>query len=479
MIQIRFITVAFCIFQLVYSPLVYAQSSTKPNIIIILADDIGYGDLGGLYGGKANTPNLNRLAEKGMVFTDFHSNGAMCSPTRAALLSGRYQQRVGIEDPLPGHWQEPGNGSVEGISSKNHSKPVTIADYLKTSGYSTAFFGKWHLGNHPNANPINYGFDEFRGLTSGCGDYFSKIDRYGYQDWWHNDQLTFQEGYSTDVITENGINFIKENKNQPFFLYLAHLGVHFPWQSPEDVNLQTRVKGEEFTSNKPGSHSKLGPHQPKDIPGILMEMIQSLDRNIGVLLEYLEEEGLDKNTLIIFTSDNGQYLNYDGETWPEVGSNGILRGEKGDLYEGGHRVPAVAYWPGKIPEGTISNETLMTFDILPTILDIIEKPLPNPESAYALDGNSFLSVLTQKSALPERMLYWKTPEAKAARMGDWKLIFDENNEAGALYNLKTDLSESKDLKSENPVIFQSILQSIKKWENEVAVKDRISSTAQN
>jgi arylsulfatase A-like enzyme len=470
MIYTRCIILAFCFFQWINPTPLWAQNNTRPNVIIILADDIGYGDLGGFYGGKAKTPNLNKLAEKGMLFTDFHSNGAMCSPTRAALLTGRYQQRVGIEDPLPGFWEAPGLGKVTGISTNTHPKPRTLADYLKASGYATAFFGKWHLGNHPDANPTNYGFDQFRGLTSGCGDYFSKIDRYGYQDWWHNDQLNFQEGYSTAVITQNGINFIEKNKSKPFFLYLAHLGVHFPWQSPEDGRLPTRIKGEDFTSNKPGSHSKLGPHQPKEIPGVLREMIQSLDHNVGLLIKYLEQEGLDENTLIIFTSDNGQYLDYDGETWPEVGSNGKLRGEKGDLYEGGHRVPAIACWPGKIPAGTVSNETLMSFDILPTILDIIEKPLPVPDSPYALDGRSFLDVLTQNDSLPERMLFWKTPEARAARKGDWKIIFDEYHQEGALYNLKRDLSENEDLKSRHPAIFQSLSQSIKKWEQTVALK---------
>ena len=447
---------------------IYAQNSALPNIIIILADDIGYGDLGGYYGGEADTPNLNRLAEKGMLFTDFHSNGAMCSPTRAALLTGRYQQRVGIEDPLPGHWQEPGIGSVIGISSNSHAKPKTIADHLKSAGYATAFFGKWHLGNHPNANPTNFGFDEFRGLTSGCGDYFSKIDRHGYQDWWHNDQLTFQKGYTTDVITSNGIDFIKKNKKQPFFLYLAHLGVHFPWQSPADSNLQTRIKGEDFTSNKPGSHSKLGPHQPKDVPEILKEMIQSLDRNVGLLVEYLEAEGLDKNTLVFFTSDNGQYLDYDGSTWPKVGSNGVLRGEKGDLYEGGHRVPAIAYWPGKIPENIISNETLMSMDILPTLLEIIGSPMPNQNGNHALDGSSFLNVITQKKEMPERTVFWKTPEAKAARKGSWKILFDEKNKEGLLFDLSTDISEMKNVKFSYPETFENLTRSLKIWENEVS-----------
>ncbi|GAB2988137.1 sulfatase-like hydrolase/transferase [Cyclobacterium sediminis] len=446
----------------------HAQNSAHPNIIIILADDIGYGDLGGWYGGEANTPHLNRLAQKGMLFTDFHSNGAMCSPTRAALLTGRYQQRVGIEDPLPGFWQKPGKGKVKGISDAKHAKPKTIANYLKETGYATAYYGKWHLGNHPDANPTKFGFDEFKGLTSGCGDYFSKIDRYGYPDWWHNDQLFFQKGYTTDVITSNGINFIKQHKKQPFFLYLAHLGVHFPWQSPEDEQLQTREKGKDFTSNKPGTQSKLGPHKPKDVPTVVHEMIESLDRNIGRLVQFLEEEGLADNTFIFFTSDNGQYLDYDGKTWPKVGSNGKLNGEKGDLYEGGHRVPAIAYWPGKIPENVISDETLMSMDILPTVLKIIGSPMPNQNGKNALDGTSFLDLITQRKAMPQRTIFWKTPEAKAARKGNWKILFDEENKEGMLVDLATDIGEKENKKSLHPEIFENLSSSLKAWEKKVS-----------
>ena len=322
------------------------QTDNPPNIIIIPADDLGYGDLGGYYGGNAKSPNLDRMAEEGMLFTDFHSNGAMCSPTRAALLTGRYQQRMGIDTALPGQWETTGKGLVEGISSPDNIKELSIAHYLKEAGYATGFFGKWHLGNHPDANPVHYGFNEFRGLTSGCGDYFSKLDRYGYRDWWHNDQLKFQEGYTTDVITDNGIRFMDKNKNKPFFLYLAHLGVHFPWQSPEDGSLEIRREGEDFTSNFPGPGSKLGPHQPAEVPGVLHQMIRNLDANVGRIMQYLKDNGLANNTLVFFTADNGQYLNYQGETWPEVGAIGGLSGVKSDLYEGGHRVPAMAWWRG-------------------------------------------------------------------------------------------------------------------------------------
>lgn len=449
-----------------YSLELVAEPS-PPNIIVILADDLGYGDLGGFFGGKAHTPHLNRLAEEGMLFTDFHSNGAMCSPTRAALLTGRYQQRLGIEDPLPGDWQRKGVGAIKGIASEDLHATPTMADYLKKAGYTTAFFGKWHLGNHPAANPRNFGFDEFRGLTSGDGDYFTKLDRYGYPDWWHNDKLSFQKGYTTDLITENGIRFIERNKKQPFFLYMAHLGVHFPWQAPSDAQLETRKEGTDYTSSQPGPASKLGPHAPDEVPDALVNMIEALDRNVGKLVAYLKAEGLDKNTLLFFTADNGQYLNYQGETWPAVGSNGVLRGEKSDLYEGGHRVPAIAWWPGKIPAGSRSQETLASFDLLPTFMDLTHQTLPDPKGPNQLDGKSMLPILTSGSTMPERILFWRTPEAIAVRKGPWKLLEDRINGTLALYHLEKDLSETSDRKLDYPQVVRELLRARDTWEQEM------------
>ncbi|WP_375583300.1 sulfatase-like hydrolase/transferase [Cyclobacterium xiamenense] len=443
---------------------------TRPNIIVILADDLGYGDLGGYFGGKAHTPHLNRLAEEGMLFTDFHSNGAMCSPTRAALLTGRYQQRLGIEDPLPGDWQEKGIGAIKGIAGDELYSSPTMADYLRKAGYATAFFGKWHLGNHPSANPLHFGFDEFRGLTSGDGDYFTKLDRHGYSDWWHNKRLSFQEGYTTDVITDNGIQFIKRHRTQPFFVYMAHLGVHFPWQSPEDGALETRIEGTDYTSSKPGPASKLGPHAPAEVPDALVAMIEALDRNVGKLMAYLKTAGLNQNTLIFFTADNGQYLSYQGDTWPAVGSNGLLRGEKADLYEGGHRVPSIAWWPGKIRAGSRSEATLASFDLLPTFLDLTDQPLPDPKGADRLDGQSFLSVLLSGKVMPERTLFWRTPEAIAVRKGPWKLLEDRENGSLALYNLERDLSETSDLKQDYPQLVRELFQARDAWEKEMDTK---------
>lgn len=441
------------------------HSDNPPNFIIILADDLGYGDLGGYYGGKAKSPNLTRLADEGMLFTDFHSNGPMCSPTRAALLTGRYQQRMGIETALPGQWETTGKGLVEGISSAENIKERSIAHYLKEAGYATGFFGKWHLGNHPDANPVHYGFDEFRGLTSGCGDYFSKLDRYGYRDWWHNDLLEFQEGYTTEVITDNGIRFMDKNKGKPFFLYLAHLGVHFPWQSPEDGGLEIRREGEDFTSNFPGPGSKLGPHQPGEVPEVLHKMINSLDANVGRIIQYLKDNGLANSTFVFFTADNGQYLNYQGETWPEVGSNGVLRGEKFELYEGGHRVPAIAWWPGKITPKSISHHTFMSFDLLPTFLDILEISEPIKSHPNKLDGASMLPVLLGKNVTETRTLFWRTPEERAVREGYWKFIESRNGEKTELFQLDEDISETRDVKTEHPEIVQKLREQMTEWEN--------------
>jgi arylsulfatase A len=441
------------------------QQDNPPNIIVILADDLGYGDLGGYYGGKAKSPNLDRMADEGMLFIDFHSNGAMCSPTRAALLTGRYQQRMGIETALPGQWETTGKGLVEGISSPDNIKELSIAHYLKKEGYATGFFGKWHLGNHPDANPVNFGFDEFRGLTSGCGDYFSKLDRFGYRDWWHNEQLKYQEGYTTDVITDNGIRFMDQNKDKPFFLYLAHLGVHFPWQSPEDGNLEIRREGEDFTSNFPGPGSKLGPHQPGEVPEVLHKMINSLDTNVGRIIQYLKDNGMANNTLVFFTADNGQYLNYQDETWPEVGSNGVLRGEKSDLYEGGHRVPAIAWWPGKIAPKSVSHQICMSFDLLPTFLDILNIPTPDTSHPNRLDGQSILPVLLGKIDLHPRTLFWRTPEEKAVREGVWKLVQSGNGDKVELFHLGQDISEVNNIKDQHPEIVQKLQKQMVAWES--------------
>lgn len=435
--------------------------SQRPNLLIILADDLGYGDPGGYYGGRAKTPNLNRLAEEGMLFTDFHSNGPMCSPTRAALMTGRYQHRLGIERALPTSWDD------LGIASQKNSKVITIAEYLHEAGYRTALYGKWHLGKHADANPSKHGFDDFRGMTCGCGDYFSKTDRNGISDWWHNDTLAFQKGYATNVIANNAVNFIRENKTDPIFLYVAFNAIHFPWQTAEDDGLEVRQKGGDYTGNFPGTRSKLGPHRPEDVPEILIQMIESLDAGVGKILDELDKQGISENTFVFFTSDNGGYLNYNGNIWPKVGSNGILRGQKGDLYEGGHRVPAMARWPGKITANQVSHQTAMTIDLLPTILEITGIPFPERDDDYALDGTSLLPLLTGKGEWNPRTLFWKMDQKKAVRSGKWKLVIPGRDQPAELYDLDSDLSEKTNLATQHPDVVEKLINGLTFWVNQV------------
>ncbi len=431
----------------------------RPNIIIILADDAGYGDLGGYYGGKANTPNLSLLAKQGMVFTDFHSNGPMCSPTRAALMTGRYQQRLGIERALPTDWDS------RGIGSDENANEVTMAQYLSESGYATGIFGKWHLGKHISANPVYHGFDEFRGLTCGCSDYFTKLDRNGYEDWWHNDQLFFEKGYISELITDHAIRFIEKNKDRPFFLYIPHLSVHFPWQAPEDGGLETRRHGEDFSGNYPGPQSKLGPHPPEKVPSVLIRMIEDLDERVGDIMNSLYHHGLDRNTLVVFTSDNGGYLNYHGKTWPLVGSNGSLRGQKTEVYEGGHRVPAIAWWPDQISSGTVCNQTIMSFDLLPTFIELIENISGKAiDVRNVLDGKSILTVLLNNGILPERTLFWRMDDQKAVRQGRFKMVIPGHHRNAELYDLDADIGESNDLAAQYPDIVREMQSDLRNWE---------------
>lgn len=445
----------------------------KPNIIIILADDLGYGDLGGYYGGNAKTPHINRLAQEGLTFTDFHTNGPMCTPTRASLLTGRYSQRLGVEAAQQSVMELPEN-----------ENEITMADYLGEIGYATGIIGKWHLGSPPEGNPVNFGFDKFTGYHGGCLDYFTKYDRWGVKDWWHNEELVYEDGYVTDLITEHSIQYIKDHKDDPFFLFVSHLAIHFPWQGPEDGNLETRRKGEDFTSNYPGPQSKLGPHQPEQVPSVLHSMVEELDVSVGRIMETLHEQGLDRNTLVIFASDNGGYITYPvilndedaalipgfqaGITepiWPNVGSNGPLRGQKTQIYEGGHRVPAIAWWPGKIPALSVSDQTIMTMDILPTVLDILNINIPPEDSPNFIDGISILPLLLKGETITPRTLFWRIHNRKAVRQGPWKLVI--RGDSVELYNLDHDIGETTNLKAEYPKLVNELINKLAYWENSV------------
>src|SRR5690606_30767671 len=296
--------------------------------------------------------------------------------------------------------------------------------------------------------------------------------RNGYRDWWHNDKLVFQEGYATDVITSNAVEFIQRNKTKPFFLYVAYNAIHFPWQTAEDDELETRSEGGDYTGAEPGPQSKLGPHKPEEVPAVVHKMITKLDEGVGRILNTLKEQGIDEETFVFFASDNGGYLSYNRGVWPKVGSNGPLRGQKGQVYEGGHRVPAIARWPGKIKAGTLTSATVMSFDLLPTILDMLNVTPPDANSPYVLDGVSILPLLLKNQPPSPRVLYWRTPAQKAARDGNWKLVTTRAGESPELFDLASDPGETTNLAAKHPEKVQMLLSALNKWEQSVDRKRR-------
>jgi len=419
-----------------------------PNIIFILIDDLGYGDLG-CYGSTINeTPNIDRLAAEGLLFTDYHSNGPMCTPTRAAFLTGLYQHRFG----------EKFEGAISGKKDYDDGLPltaVTIAEVLGNAGYATGMYGKWHLGYHPPFLPADQGFDDFIGLGSGDGDHFTHIDRSGRKDWWHNNELSMEEGYSTNLITDHSIEFIKTHKDKPFFLYVSHLSIHFPWQGPDDP--PHRVEGRDYALDKWGiipDKANISPH--------VKAMIESIDEGVGKMKQTLEELKLDDNTLVIFTSDNGGYINYSDSHF-NISSNGPLRGQKTEIYEGGHRVPFLARWPGRIRAGQRSDETVLTMDMFPTFLDVADVERPQN---LDLDGRSLVPHLFNGKALPGRAVCWKIDDERAVRKGKWKLCMVGENEP-ELFDLSNDIGEKMNLAADRPSIVQELKSDYENWEEDV------------
>lgn len=408
--------------------------TSLPNIILIMADDLGYGDISCYGSTKISTPNIDSLARGGMKFTDYHSNCPVCSPTRAALLTGRYQQRSGIEGVI----YAKGPTRQTGLALEE----TTFAEVLKTRGYATGIFGKWHLGYNVQFNPTKQGFDEFRGYVSGNVDYHSHIDGAGFDDWWKNLEKVPEEGYCTDLITKHGIDFIKRHKDEPFCLYLPHESVHSPYQGRNDPP-------ERLHGGKKGKTAKRD-----EIARAYKEMVEVMDQGVGRIVETVRRLGLERKTFVFFCSDNGATKN---------GSNGALAGYKGSLWEGGHRVPAMAYWPGRIQPGTVTSQTVLGMDMFPTMMSIAGAKMP---AELKLDGVDLLGMLTQDIKLPERILFWRYRKQKAVRKGPWKLLVQGDNIR--LYNLEDDLGEKKNLANAKPAIVRELQVELAAWEQEVS-----------
>jgi arylsulfatase A-like enzyme len=415
-----------------------AAGRALPNVVLILADDMGYADLG-CYGARGgNTPHLDRMAKEGVRFTDFYVAQAVCSASRAALLTGCYPNRIGVLGAL-------GPGSRIGLSDREK----TIADVLKTRGYATAIYGKWHLGCQARFLPTRHGFDDYFGLPYShdlCGKH-SRIrvplpplpliegDR--------TIQTSPDPSSLTTRFTERAVGFIEENKDSPFFLYLAHPMPHVP------LHVSDRHKGK----------SKLG---------LYGDVIMELDWSVGQVLAALKKHHLDSNTLVLFASDNGPWLSY-GE---HAGQAGSLREGKGTTWEGGVRVPLIAHWPNRIPAGSVQREPTMAIDVLPTLAALAGAALPE----HAIDGKDVWPLLSgQKGAKSphEALFFYQGRELQAVRSGKWKLHLEHNYRglAGkpggkdglavpmqklrtplALYDLEQDPGEQVNLAAANPAV---------------------------
>jgi arylsulfatase A-like enzyme len=438
------------IFYLVFPLLLISCDSRKvsdqPNIIIIMADDLGYGDLS-CFGSEAiNTPNLDKLATEGIRFTDFHSNGTVCNPTRAAMLIGKYQQRVGISDVVTAKYHRD-----KGLALSEK----TFAESFQEQGYVTGMFGKWHVGYDKKFNPINQGFDEYIGYVSGNVDYHTHLDQEGYDDWWTGDTLTPEEGYSTDIITKHSVDFITRHKNESFLLYIPYEAPHGPYQGRKSEAQRVKNENGELVFAEKASK--------EEDRFIYKEMVEVMDEGIGEVMSTLKNLKLDKNTFVFFCSDNG------GNS--RVGNNGNLRGFKGNIWEGGHRVPAIAWYPGIIAPGQESDQTILTMDIYPTILEMIGAEAPKD-----IDGVSFKNHLYEGDDLPERELFWQYVGRTAMRKGDWKLMLPKKDATPNLYNLKSDIGESEDLAEQNPTLVKEMLEKIDSWDKDV---NRVESINKN
>ncbi|MCL4786714.1 MAG: sulfatase [Verrucomicrobia bacterium] len=434
-----------------------SEAATKPNIIFILADDLGYTDLAS-YGSRFyETPNLDRLAAQGIRFTDGYTCGPNCQPTRAALLSGQYGPRTGVYT-VGGierfNWQSRPLRPVDNVTKLPLEK-VTVAQALQQAGYTTGMFGKWHLGNGVEHHPSRRGFDE---AIESAGAHF---------DFNTNPKTDYPQGqYLADFLTVRALDFIRRHQQRAFFLYLPHFGVHSPFQAKPD--LIERFKGRE----------PVGGHHDATYAA----MIYSVDESVGRILALLDELKLSEKTLVIFSSDNGGVGGYQREGIRQersITDNAPLRGGKGMLYEGGIRVPFIFRWPGRIPPGTTCHEPITSVDLYPTLLEIAgaDRPVNHP-----LDGASCAGLLFSggREKLNRAAIYWhfpgylgagsgdwRTTPAGVVRSGDWKLHEFFEDGRLELYNLRQDLSETNNLAAKLPDKTRTLHQMLAAWRQEI------------
>ena len=415
-----------------------AADQRRPNVLFILADDLGYGDLSCYGRPDYQTPALDNLARQGVRFTSNYAAAPVCTPTRCAYITGRYPQRlpVGLAEPLTAS------------SPRDLGLPPdhpTIASLLKANGYETSLVGKWHLGWKPEFGPNRHGFDEFFGVLSGAVDYFTHrapdapgggAAAGGAADLWHDLTPIERVGYLTDLLSDKAVEIILRRRSKPFFLSLQYTAPHAPWEGPEDEAIGHTDHG-------------AGPMTNGGSLKIFSTMMKRMDIGIGRVLKALDRANMTRDTLVIFTSDNG------GErysfNWP-------FSFAKGYLNEGGLRVPAIARWPGVIPAGRVTDQAAITMDWTATILGVTGT---TADPTLPLDGEDLMPICTGQRQPYDRSLYWRVIGLNAARVGNWKYLKDASGEH--LFDLANDPGEKSDLASKQRERFATIRRQYQDW----------------
>ncbi len=412
--------------------------NTQPNIILIFADDAGYADFGFQGSKEMKTPHLDALAKSGVVFSQGYVSDATCGPSRAGLITGKYQQRFGYEEiNVPGYMSK--NSGLLGDDMGLPLNQITMADYLKKLGYKTAVYGKWHLGDADRFHPLKRGFDEFYGFRGGDRSYFE----YKNTEKIHHDkrmergfgQYEEPKGYVTDVLADEAVSFMQKNKEKPFFIYLAFNAVHTPMEAIEEDLMK---------------FPKLGGKRQE-----LAAMTLAMDRACGRVLDELKSLGLSDNTIVVFTNDNG------GPTDKNASVNKPLSGTKSNHLEGGIRVPFVMSWPDQIEKKSTYNYPVSTLDLLPTFYLAAGGNQSELSDIDGVDLLPFLKGVNQER--PHQTLYWKKETRAVIREGDWKLIRMPDRPA-ELFDLSQDIAEHNDLAGQYPEKLRAMYKKLFEWE---------------
>ena len=436
-------------------------SAGKLNIVLFLIDDLGWRDIGANGSTYYQTPNIDRLAREGARFTDAYAACAVCSPTRAAILTGKYPARLLLTDWLPsGRWNPKAKLREGRFVRGLPLEEVTIAEALREAGYRTASIGKWHLGSEPFSLPEHHGFDvNIGGNAHGApGPYFFPYDgdwaipTTGLRAKWNVLPDGKPGEYLTDRLTDEAVKFIRASRERPFFLYFPHYGVHTPLEAKKEIVAK---------------YEKI-PEAQRQGKTTYAAMVESVDESVGRVMATLKELGLEQNTIVIFTSDNGGFYN--------ATSNAPLRANKGAYYEGGIRVPLIVKWPGVAQPGRVSAEPVTSTDLYPTCLAAAGLPLrPNQHR----DGLNLQSVLSSGAALGRPALFWHFPHyndhpssvpSSVIRKGPWKLIETFDPEGVELYNLADDLSETRNQIDTQPVVAAELRRELEAWRRSVGAE---------